>query len=76
MITVLNTGTREEAGFLCKGGERNVTGSLVRRIALVTKEVSPLLSCVHNEHGQHGNYVHSKKHIHMLRIAQIRQTAL
>ena len=72
---VLNTGTREESGFLCLGGERNVTGSS-RRITLVTKEVSPLPSCVHNEHGQHGNYVHSKKHIHILRIAQIRQTAL
>ncbi|MFZ1041776.1 MAG: hypothetical protein WCA79_13870 [Anaerolineales bacterium] len=41
------------------------------RITLATKEVSPLPSCIHNEHGQHGNYIHSQKHIHMLRIAQI-----
>jgi len=57
---VLNTRAREESGFLCEGGgERSVSESSLGCITLATKEVSPFLSCVHNEHGQHGNYIHS-----------------
>jgi hypothetical protein len=66
---VLNTRTREESGFLCKGGERNVSRSIVGIITLAAKEIPALLSCVNKKHDQHGNDYYDQKDFHTPRIA-------